>query len=87
MKWMQEQKKHENLTYLALWGMLFAVPVLSLYVRSVNDTSFSFQWGEVLMIWKQFAIYLAIFLLPLFPVGASVGSTSNVAPCISASSL
>jgi Putative regulator of cell autolysis len=66
MKWMQEQKKHENLTYLALWGMLFAVPVLSLYVRSVNDTSFSFQWGEVLMIWKQFAIYLAIFLLHNF---------------------
>ena len=25
MKWMQEQKRHENLTYLALWSILFEV--------------------------------------------------------------
>ena len=36
MKWMQEHNKYENLTYLALWGMLFTVPVLSLY-RGVYD--------------------------------------------------
>lgn len=66
MKWMQEQRKHENLTYLALWGMLFTVPVLSLYVRSVNDDSFTFYWSDVLMIWKQFAIFLCIFLVHNF---------------------
>ena len=47
MKWMQEQKRHENLTYLALWSILFAVPVLSLYMRSVNNPVFDFEWREV----------------------------------------
>ena len=66
MKWMDEQKKHENLTYLALWGMLFAVPVLSLYIRSVNNPTFDFEWREVFMIWKQFGIFLVIFLIHNF---------------------
>ena len=66
MKWMQEQRKYENLTYLALWGMLFAVPVLSLYVRSISDTNYSFQWSDILMIWRRFAIYLAVFLVHNF---------------------
>jgi len=63
MKWMQEQRKHENLTYLALWSMLFAVPVLSLYVRTLNNDDITFRWGEVLMIWQRFAVFLAIFLV------------------------
>ena len=66
MRWMQEQRKHEILTYLALWGMLFAVPVLSLYIRTVNDPFYSFSWSELLMIWRQFGIYLAVFLLHNF---------------------
>ena len=66
MKWMQEQRKHENLTYLALWSMLFAVPVLSLYVRTVNNDAFTFDWNEVLMVWKRFAIFLIIFLIHNF---------------------
>lgn len=64
--WMREQQRHENLTYLVLWGMLFAAPVLSLYVRTVNDSSFDFNWNEVLMVWKLFAIYLVIFLFHNF---------------------
>ena len=66
MKWMEEHKKHENLTYLVLWGMLFAVPVLSLYVRSVSNPVFDFEWKEIFMIWKQFGIFLAIFLIHNF---------------------
>lgn len=66
MYWMQEQKRHENLTYLALWSMLFAVPVLSLYLRSVNDEMFDFRWHEVFMIWKVFGIFLVIFLIHNF---------------------
>ncbi len=63
---MKEQKKHENLTYLALWGMLFAVPVLSLYIRSVSTPVIDFEWREVFMIWKQFGIFLVIFLIHNF---------------------
>lgn len=66
MKWMQEQKRHENLTYLALWSILFAVPVLNLYMRSVNNPVFDFEWREVFMIWKVFGIFLAIFLVHNF---------------------
>ena len=63
---MKEQKKHENLTYLALWGMLFAVPVLSLYMRYVSNPVIDFEWREVFMIWKQFGIFLVIFLIHSF---------------------
>ncbi len=66
MKWMQEQRKHENLTYLVLWGMLFIAPVLSLYIRTVNDSYYTFNWNELLMIWRQFGIFLAVFLLHNF---------------------
>lgn len=66
MKWMQEQRRYENLTYLALWGMLFAVPVLSLYIRTVNDADYAFNWDELFMIWRQFAIFLLIFLIHNF---------------------
>ena len=63
---MKQQKRHENLTYLALWGLLFTVPVLSLYLRSVNNPMMAFQWSEVFMIWKQFGIFLALFLIHNF---------------------
>ena len=66
MKWMQEQKRHENLTYLALWGMLFAVPVLSMYVNMKSGDIDTFYWDEVLHVWQQFAGFLALFLLHNF---------------------
>ena len=66
MKWMQEQRKYENLTYLALWGMLFAVPVLSLYIRTVNDPYYTFNWDELLMIWRQFGMFFLVFLIHNF---------------------
>lgn len=66
MKWMQEQQKHENLTYLVLWSVLFIAPVLSLYVRTVNDPAFNFDWSEILIVWRLFAIYLVIFLFHNF---------------------
>lgn len=66
MKWMQEQRKHENLTYLVLWGMLFIAPVLSLYIRTVNDPYYTFNWNELLMTWRQFGIFLVVFLLHNF---------------------
>ncbi|MBQ7419865.1 MAG: histidine kinase [Prevotella sp.] len=63
---MQEQQKHENLTYLVLWSVLFIAPVLSLYVRTVNDAAYTFRWEEVLMVWRLFAVYLVIFLFHNF---------------------
>ncbi len=66
MKWMQEQRRHEILTYLVLWGILFIAPVLSLYIRTVNDPYYTFNWHELLMIWRQFGTFLVVFLLHNF---------------------
>ena len=66
MKWTQEQSKYENAVYVALWGLLFAVPLLSLYVRSTGDSEFVFNWEEVWMVWRHFTVYLLLFLIHNF---------------------
>ena len=66
MYWMKIQSRQENVIYLALWGMLFAAPVLSMYIRTVSNTYLSFNWLEIFFVWKLFAVYLAIFLIHNF---------------------
>ena len=66
MYWMKIQSRQENTVYLALWGMLFAAPVLSLYVRSVSMPDFTFQWSDILMVWKLFVVYFLLFLVHNF---------------------
>ena len=62
-KMMKNQQKYENLTYLALWSLLFIAPVLSLYIRSTNDTQLAFSWLEVLMVWRKLLFFFAAFLV------------------------
>ena len=64
--WMQEQSKYENTGYAALWGLLFAAPLLTLYMRTMNDSSLTFNWQEVFIVWRQFAVYLLLFLIHNF---------------------
>ena len=64
--WMQEQSRYENTGYVALWGLLFAAPLLSLYVRTMNDSSVAFNWQEVFIVWRLFAVYLLLFLVHNF---------------------
>jgi uncharacterized membrane protein YhaH (DUF805 family) len=61
-----KQSRLENIIYLAVWGLLFAVPLLSLYVRTVSDTHIGFNWTEVLIVWRHFAVYLLLFLVHNF---------------------
>ena len=63
---MKTLRNKENLTYLALWGLLFIIPVLSLYIRANTDPMLSFSWGEVLVVWRELALFFAIFLLHNF---------------------
>lgn len=56
----------ENLIYLAVWGLLFATPLLSLYVRTANDTDLVFDWTEVFIVWRMFAVYLVLFIVHNF---------------------
>ena len=63
---MQEQSKYENVAYAALWGLLFTAPLFSLYVRTTGDSEIAFSWQEVWMVWRQFAVYMLLFLIHNF---------------------
>ena len=63
--WMK-QSKQENLIYLAVWGLLFASPLISLYVRMMSDQNLPFDWTEVLIVWRKFMVYLLLFLIHNF---------------------
>ena len=58
--------RQENIIYLAVWGLLFAAPLLSLYVRTVNDANLEFSWAEVFMVWRPLSLYLLLFLVHNF---------------------
>ena len=58
--WMK-QSRQENIAYLVVWGLLFAAPLLSLYVRTISDSNVTFDWAEVFLVWRKFAIYLVLF--------------------------
>ena len=61
-----KQSRQENLIYLVVWGLLFAAPLLSLYVRTVGEETAVFDWNEVFFIWKKFAIFLLLFFIHNF---------------------
>ena len=62
-----KQSRQENIIYSVVWGLLFAAPLLSLYVRSISDDSDApFRWAEVLFVWQRFAVYLVLFLIHNF---------------------
>ena len=66
MYWMKNQSRQENLIYLVVWSLLFATPLLSLYLRTMSDDNLSFQWGEVFFIWGKFIIFVLLFLFHNF---------------------
>jgi hypothetical protein len=66
MYWMKNQSRQENIIYLAAWGVLFIAPLLSYYVRTVNDSTITFDWMEMMIVWKQFSIYLLLFVIHNF---------------------
>ena len=63
---MNHQSRHENLTYTALWGMLFLAPLMSLYLRTASNSNLTFDWMEVLFVWQQYVVYLLLFLIHNF---------------------
>ncbi len=53
----------ENLVYVALWLLLFIVPMVTEYVRAHQLGHGGFPWHEVLSVWRIYAIYLFLFLI------------------------
>ena len=68
---MKHLSRQENVIYLIVWGLLFAAPILSLYIRAVSDPNISFDWTEIFLVWRRFAVFLLllvihnVFLAPL----------------------
>ena len=63
---MKNQSRQENLTYLVVWSLLFATPLLSLYLRTTNNPYLEFNWDEVFFVWGKFSIFLLLFLIHNF---------------------
>ena len=63
---MKNQSRQENLAYGVAWSLLFATPLLSLYLRTSNDPYLEFNWGEVFFVWGRFSIFLILFLIHNF---------------------
>ncbi|MCR5851244.1 MAG: histidine kinase [Bacteroidaceae bacterium] len=66
IKGIRGSSRQENLIYLAVWGLLFAAPLLSLYIRTAGDRSLTFDWAEVFVVWRTFAVFLLLFLVHNF---------------------
>lgn len=65
MKQLRNIRK-ENLIYTGLWTLLFATPVLSLYIRSNSSPETAFRWQEIFHVWTVYALFLLAFLIHNF---------------------
>ena len=65
---MSSEKRHkviEIVIYLVLWILVFAVPVVSLAIRS-SDGYIGFSWREVLRMWLAIVPFFVLFLVHNF---------------------
>ena len=60
---MKNNEIKENIVYLCIWVLLFLSAVISVYIRVANDSSLSFRWDEVFMMWRVFIPFLMAFLI------------------------
>lgn len=58
--------KAENLLYFAIWLVLFAAPVLSMYVQRLSTHGERGEWSEVLAAWGLLAMFFATFAVHNF---------------------
>ena len=62
----------EIITYLVLWAVLFAAPLLGEYIQSTHEASFNFEWHLVCDIWTVFELYLVAFLIHNFLIAPTL---------------
>ena len=53
----------ENLFYAGIFALLFLAPVIAQYARIMGDSRHVFEWKEIFITWKIFAIYLVFFII------------------------
>lgn len=54
---------NETVIYIAFWVVLFAAPVLSLYMRMTSDPFTHFDWREIDNAWAVLAIAMGLFFV------------------------
>ena len=65
-EYMKHQSRQENAIYLAMWGVLFMAPVLSMYLGIVSGGRDGFEWHELWFVWREFALFFVLFLVHNF---------------------
>ena len=65
-EYMKHQSRQENTIYLAMWGVLFMTPVLSMYLGIVSGGRDGFEWHELWFVWREFALFFVLFLVHNF---------------------
>ena len=65
-EYMKHQSRQENAISLAMWGVLFMAPVLSMYLGIVSGGRDSFEWHELWFVWREFALFFVLFLVHNF---------------------
>ena len=59
-----QDSRKELYLYLALWLLLFLTPLFSIYMRlSHLPSDTAFPWSELLLMWRQYAVFLVMFLV------------------------
>ena len=58
----KSEHRQETIIYLALWTLLFVAPVMSFIIRTSNS-NMTFDWNEVLMVWKEYIPFFVVFLI------------------------
>jgi len=53
----------EKLTYVVIWLLVFALPVIGTYYRNMGQTDATFDWSEVLRNWKEYVPFLLLFIV------------------------
>ena len=59
----KKEHRQETIIYLALWLLLFMAPVLSLGIRTAYSENTSFDWSEVMMVWREYIPFFMVFLI------------------------
>ena len=56
----------ENLVYLITWVIIFLIPILSMWFRTITDHGVLFNWAEVFRFWSIILGYFVAFLIHNF---------------------
>lgn len=63
---MSGQKKAENILYLIVWAVLFAGPLLSMYVESVTSSASHLDWHDTFDTWSILIGFCVTFVIHNF---------------------